>query len=807
MKTVEIILPGLISDSFHYSVPKHLKDSVEVGKRATVPLGKRQTIGFIIGSSPPPEGITLRDIIDVVDDEPLFDTKRLEFFKWIADYYICPLGAVIRAAHPSGLGSMRLKRKVVLTEPGKTALEKGKVSGIDETILRALAAGGASGGEITFEKLFEIAENSGFGKVYYLERKGLVKIQYDFKRGAKILYEKIYSAPTGSSARSEVSKTPAKRSILDFLEEHGKVSASGIKEIFGNSAAGHLKWLEEKGIAEMEKREIVRDPFAAIKPDGKPAPKMTFEQEKAVSEIKKGMESKQFSPFLLHGITGSGKTEVYLRTIEEVIKNGDQALAMVPEISLTPQLVQRFRNRFGDAVTVMHSLLSEGERFDSWRRIKSGAAKIVIGARSSIFAPFSNLGLIVVDEEHERSYKQEEKQPCYNARDLAVVLGRMVGCPVILGSATPSLETYRNATTGKFRYLSMPLRIEGSTLPQVTLVKQEKTVFSGALKTALIENHKNGGQTILFLNRRGFSTVLICEGCDELLSCPNCSISLTYHKKENSIKCHYCGIKEKFENHCPQCGGKFKQMGMGTQMVENEAAKILPGATVTRMDSDASGGKTDLINLYGKLEKGEIDVLAGTQMVAKGHDLPGVTLVGVISADMSLGMPDFRSGEITFQTLTQVAGRAGRGSSPGRVFIQTSNPTHPSIRYAVDQDAIAFLESELEIRQITGWPPFSRVAALRFSGTAEKNVKTVAEKIHASAIESAGRLKSGRVEIVGHSECPIYRIKNRFRRHIIMRAESSSLLGAFSKALKEEAERIMPPKTRVMADIDPMSFL
>ncbi len=802
MSTVEIILPGLISDSFHYSVPKHLRDGVQLGKRATVPLGNRRTIGFIIGSSKPPEGIKLRDIFDVIDSEPLFDGKRLEFFKWIANYYICPLGAVLKAAHPSGLGSMSVKRTVGLTETGQKATDSGKISESERTILRALSAGG----RMTLEKLFEIAEGSSFGKVYSLAHKGLAEIDYEVKRGAKILYETVYSAPAGSGARSEISKMPAKRSIVEFIEEREKVSASDIKNIFGN-AAGHLKWLEKNGIVDTEKREIIRDPFAAIKADKKPVPKLTPEQKKAFSEIKKAVASGKFSPFLLHGVTGSGKTEVYLRAIEEVRKNGGQALVMVPEISLTPQLVQRFRSRFGDSVTVMHSLLSEGERFDSWRRIKSGAAEIVIGARSSIFAPFSNLGLIVVDEEHERSYKQEDKQPCYNARDLAVVLGQKVECPVVLGSATPSLETYRNSVSGKFRYLSMPLRIEGSLLPHVELVKEEKTVFSRRLKNALIENNQNGGKAILFLNRRGFSTVLVCRGCDELLCCPNCSISLTYHKRGNSVKCHYCGIDEKFEDACPKCGSEFRRKGMGTQTVEDEARKILPEATVARMDSDSSGGKVSLIELYGKLEGGKIDVLVGTQMVAKGHDLPGVTLVGVISADMSLGIPDFRSGEITFQTLTQVAGRAGRGKSPGRVLIQTANPTHPSIKYAVDQDAVAFLESELEIRKITGWPPFSRVAALRFSGADEKSVKTVAGQVHSRALEAAGKLRSGRVEIVGHSECPIYRIKNRFRRHIIMRSESVSLLSALSKALKEEAEKTMPPKTRMVADIDPMSFL
>ena len=801
MPSVEIVLPGSAPGSFHYSVPKRLEKSAGVGKRVMAPLGNRRTIGFIIGSPPPPEGLRLRDIIDVIDDEPLFDEKRLEFFKWISNYYVCSLGAVIKAAHPSGLGSMRVKRKASLTADGRDALEKGRAAGADSATLRALATGG-----MTLEKLFEVVEDGGFSRVYGLERRGLVEIEYEVKRGAAVRYETVYSAPVGASGRSEISTMPAKREVVRFIEERGKAARSEIREMLGNPGIAHLKWLEEKGVVKTEKKEIIRDPFAEIKPDGKPAPRMTADQKKAFDEITKAADGGRFSPFLLHGVTGSGKTEVYLRAIEDAGKRGAQSLVMVPEISLTPQLVTRFRSRFGDAVTVMHSLLSEGERFDSWRRIKDGRAQIVIGARSAVFAPFSNLGLIVVDEEHEKSYKQEDKQPCYNARDLALVLGRTMRCPVILGSATPSVETYHNAKAGRFGYISMPLRVEGSMLPEVEVVRQGKTVFSARMKEALIENRKNGGKAIVFLNRRGFSTTLVCGGCDTVVSCPNCSISLTYHKRGNAVKCHYCGIEERFENCCGLCGGEIRRTGTGTQAVEDEVRKILPGATVARMDRDASGGKTGMLELYGRLEKGTVDVLVGTQMVAKGHDLPGVTFVGVVSADMSLGIPDFRSGEVTFQTLTQVAGRAGRAGSPGKALIQTANPGHPSIRYAVGQDAVAFLESEIKTRKNSGWPPFSRVAALRFSGTDEKNVRLITERIHSAAVRAAARMKPP-VEIVGHSECPVYRIKNRFRWHIIMRSESAAGMGALVRALKEEAEKAMPPKTRFAADIDPVSFL
>ena len=379
MPSIEIVLPGSAPGSFHYSVPKRLEKSAGVGKRVMAPLGNRRTIGFIIGSPPPPEGLRLRDIIDVIDDEPLFDEKRLEFFKWISNYYACPLGAVVKAAHPSGLGSMRVKRKASLTADGRDALEKGRAAGADSAILRALATG-----EMTLEKLFEVVEDGGFSRVYGLERRGFVEIEYEVKRGAAVRYETVYSAPGGASERSEISNMPAKREVVRFIEEREKAARSEIREMLGNSGVSHLKWLEEKGVVKTEQKEIIRDPFAEIKPDGKPAPRMTADQKRAFDEITKAADGGRFAPFLLHGVTGSGKTEVYLRAIEDAGKRGVQSLVMVPEISLTPQLVTRFRSRFGDAVTVMHSLLSEGERFDSWRRIRDGRAQIVIGARSAV---------------------------------------------------------------------------------------------------------------------------------------------------------------------------------------------------------------------------------------------------------------------------------------------------------------------------------------------------------------------------------------------------------------------------------------
>ncbi len=803
-KIVQVALPIHSEQLFLYSVPGHFQDSIATGKRVFVPLGSRKAIGYVVGDGGKRKvDFELKDIIDILDESALFDEKRLEFFRWVSEYYMAPLGIVLKFAHPLGLGKS-VGKTVRVTEEGKNRLREGVSNDLDKKILETLLLEE----ELTSEKLLELSGGASLENINSLQRRGHVKFDYRVISDEKVKYEKIYGASCGPDTVSGIKKkTPAKGAILEFINLHGSVSHSELKEIFGNFTA-HVKWLVDNAMVSVELREIGRDPYAVFDAEEEPPKQLTQDQRMAIDKILPYVKRGEYRCFLLHGVTGSGKTEVYLRVVSEVIAKGKQAIVMVPEIALTPLLVKRFRSRFADAVSVIHSALSEGERFDVWRRARSGELSVVIGARSAVFAPLENLGLVVVDEEHESSYKQSET-PCYNARDAAVVLGTISGCPVILGSATPSLESYANAIRGKYEYLSLPARVWASRLPDVELVDMKnvnESVFSPQLKEALVENFSRGEQTILFINRRGFSSFLVCGDCGELFKCPNCSITLTFHKKDNSIKCHYCGIRQEFENSCAHCGARYMGKGLGTQKVEEQVKSILPDARVFVMDRDYTSGKTKLFDLYRRLESGEVDVLVGTQMVAKGHDLPGVTLVGVLSADHMLGMPDFRSGERTFQVLTQVAGRTGRGEKPGAVILQTHNPGHPSVKFAVTHNSSGFLEEELQLRESLNQPPFSRFISFRINGLNEEKTRNFAEKMKSTAEKFLLKLPPGSLRVLGPSEAPIYKLKNRFRWQIIIASKNLGLLRNYATALHDSLKK-HASGIKLLVDVDPYDFM
>ena len=803
-KTVQVALPVPSEEFFLYSVPKRFSDGIEIGKRVFVPFGKtRKAIGYAVGFGDGKKvDFELKEIIDILDESPLFDEKRLEFFRWISDYYMAPLGMVLKFAHPLGLG--KTVRKTVRATSGGNARAP-RADGVEKKILQALSLEG----ETLAEKLMElVGEEASLETVNSLQRRGLVEFDYRVVSDEKVKHEKVYSADCGADTVSEIRKSkPAKGAILEFVLRSGPASHSLMREMFGNFAA-HVKWLLENGLVSVDLVEIGRDPYGDLEADEKPPEELTQDQRAALRRILPFVEKGEFRPFLLHGVTGSGKTEVYIRAVGEVIGKGKQAVVLVPEISLTPLLVRRFRSRFRDAVSVVHSGLSEGERFDVWRKSRRGELGVVVGARSAVFAPLFNLGLVVVDEEHDASYKQDDA-PSYNARDAAVVLAKTHSCPVIMGSATPSLESYSNAVKSKYEYLSLPARVGRSMLPEVELVDMKNVtekVFSPPLKAALLESFAAGRQSILFVNRRGFSNFLLCESCGELFRCPNCSVTLTFHKKDDSIKCHCCGVSQEFENRCLRCGGRYAGRGFGTQSVEMAAKKLLPDARVRVMDRDYAGGKTKLLDLYSRLESGEVDVLVGTQMVAKGHDLPGVALVGVLCSDHMLAIPDFRSGERTFQLLTQVAGRTGRGKRPGRVVLQTYNPAHPSVRFAITHNASGFLEEELELRESLGQPPFTRFVSLRANGAEEKKTKAFAERMKLTAERFLRRIPPGSLRVLGPSEAPLYRIKNRFRWQMVLASENIGLLRNYAAALRDSLKK-RSEGIKIVVDVDPYNFM
>jgi primosomal protein N' (replication factor Y) len=663
-------------------------------------------------------------------------------------------------------------------------------------------------GKITLKKIIKTFSGEVLrSQLFFWKRRGLIHIEAEVReKEVKPKFEKVVQFIGGESVEPLSRK---KAEILQWVEERGEVFYSELTKMF-KSPSKAIQSLESSGLIATSNREVIRDLSARPELKAYPKPELTSHQEAVLNEILRGIHSKRFSPFLIHGVTGSGKTEVYLRAIEEVMNQGREAIVLVPEISLTPQLLSRFKDRFGENLSLLHSGLGRGERYDQWRRIWKGEVKIALGARSAIFAPFRNLGIIVVDEEHDPSYKQEEKLK-YHARDLAVVRAKQDEVTLLLGSATPSLESFHNAERGKFHLLSLPERIEGKPLPRVEVVdmKREGGLLSERVRAALQKNIEDKRQSLLFLNRRGFANFILCPDCGLTFKCPNCSVTLTYHLRDRSLRCHYCDYRIPAPGDCPQCRGhRLRGVGIGTERLEQEINLIFPEARVSRMDRDTTSRRRAHQQILKGLESGSIDILVGTQMIVKGHDFPNVTFVGVVSADTALHFPDFRSSERTFQLLTQVAGRAGRGEVFGEVVIQTYNPDHYTILKAKDHDFIGFYQEESQFRKALDYPPFSRLINFRLTGNSEKRTKAAAEevgKIGKSLLKT--RYRKG-IEILGPSAAPFAKMKGKFRWQMLAKGKSSQLLHQFAQELALLAEDYTKGKgVNLDIDVDPIFIL
>jgi primosomal protein N' (replication factor Y) len=580
-------------------------------------------------------------------------------------------------------------------------------------------------------------------------------------------------------------------------------------------ARGHLKALVARGLVHLEE-EVVQRGVAAGLEQGRVA-QLTPEQGVAVALLAEAASAGRFEPWLLHGVTGSGKTEVYLRLVEHALQAGRGALVLVPEIALTPQLVGRFQSRFGDEVAVLHSALRDRERLHAWQALRAGAMHIAVGVRSAVWAPVPRLGVVVVDEEHDPSFKQEEKLR-YQARDLAVVRAQKAGCLVVLGSATPSLETLENARKGRYRVARLTRRVDDRPMPEVSLVDlrlerprtpetrgTEPPVLSAPVRTALAETLAHGQQAILFLNRRGHATFLTCEVCGQSLRCEACDVCLTLHRSTRQLQCHYCGRATPLPEACPACSGPLLHLGVGTERLEAEVAEVFPTARVARLDRDAVGDARALTELLARFARRELDILVGTQMVAKGHDFPGVTLVCVVLADTALALPDFRAAERTFHLLTQVAGRAGRGSEPGRVLVQSYNPQAPPVARMLAGDYLGFCEAELKRRADLAWPPYSRLAAIRIEATDEHLARRVAQSL-ARVLARALPPASHGVRLLGPAPAPITRIKGKSRWQLVLKGPTHAALGPPLDALEHALEDV-PSAVRVVIDVDPVAML
>lgn len=767
--------------------------------------------GYILGSCKKTtrSEIEIKSILDILDEKPLFPSSIVPFFRWISEYYIYPIGEVIKSALPSGLNLYEYA-VISITEDGKNVLKDNSVPPIQREILSSLES--ESCRQKNLCKI--INKNIPNSLIQTMENLGSIISKRELKGGRTRPKLERYVLLTSSEIAIKELSTP-KMKIIDALKEEGELSVKKLKELVP-SALGLIKSLENKGYISTIKKRVYRDPFGeSIETDS--AHILTKEQEQAISKVVTSL-NKGFSTFLLAGVTGSGKTEVYMRIAAEAIKKNCKVLVLVPEIALISQMERRFRARFGECVALLHSGLSAGERYDQWRRIASGEATIAIGARSAIFAPFDNVGVIIVDEEHDISYKQEGGL-CYNARDLAVVRAKLNNGVALLGSATPSIQSYYNVTINKFTELTLKKRIEKRSLPEVTIIdlrkirdyRGVKKFISSELYEAMKETLERGEQILLFLNRRGFASFPVCASCGKAIRCKNCDISLTFHKGANAYKCHYCGFTLAATSNCPTCGSAgIKLLGLGTEKIELTVKSLFPDAKTARMDRDTTTRKGSVLKLLKGLKNNTIDILVGTQMIAKGHDFPNITLVGIICADLSLSLPDFRAGERTFQLLAQVSGRAGRGNVSGRVILQTFNPEHFSILSAKTQDFKAFYNKEIHFRKSLRYPPFSRMVQIKISGNDKKKTRQ-----HALAVGNlCNTLKRNNksfiksIEVLGPIEAPLPRIAKQYRWQILLKSLSVKELHSLIHLMMfRNSSKFYRQKVKVVVDMDPFFMM
>lgn len=775
---INVAVPLPVQGAFTYHVPEELKSSVQIGVRVLIPFGPRTLTGYVMSFVAPDKEEGIKDILDVIDESPVFPLEMASLFEWISSYYVHPIGEVIETALPKGINmsdhaivSLISEEAETLSSPEQNLLSLLREGSVEKRKL--LGAGG-----ITQSVLLS------------MQKKGLVEISRKLSKprtGHRM--QKYVTALPCPSDNNDVSLTKAQAHAFTILTERGEISLSEAKNIDGVSAQT-LKALREKCLLNIYEKPEYRDPFGEkVIPDSPPV--LNREQSDALERIVHST-GKGFQVYLLKGVTGSGKTEVYMNAVMQVLEKGGGAIVLVPEIALISQTERRFRARFGDNIAVLHSGLSDGERFDQWMRIRRGEVRVVIGARSAIFAPLENPSLIIVDEEHDDSYKQDTGLR-YNARDLAVVRGRMHGACVVLGSATPSLQTMFNVKSRRFGLLEIRSRVNDMPMPVVRMVdlraygkNDPRAMISPVLEDAMKDTLSKGEQVLLFINRRGHSPFLMCEACGEAVKCRNCDISLTFHQKSRAFKCHLCGFSKSAVSRCEPCGSsRIRPLGIGAEKVEDTVRKLFPEARVDRMDQDTTRTKGSVLKILKRLRDRETDILVGTQMVVKGHDFPGITLVGIICADLSLNFPDFRAGERTFQILSQVAGRAGRGDVPGRVIMQTYNPVHYAVSVARDQDYDSFYLQESSFRKSLEYPPYSRISQIRIwsadEATAEKHASLAGERCIFLQAENEGYRQN--ISILGPVEASLYRVGGNYRWQIMVKAKNPSSLNSFMKRI------------------------
>ena len=786
---------------FTYQIPEKFQDFLQIGMRVVVEFGNgnRKIQGFVTGLTDEYSGEhQLKSVIDVLDLNPVLSDEAMAMADWLTQRTFAFKIRCLQVMLPN---AMRASYRKTLKLTGKN-------------IIPDLATLFDHQNEVEFNpqkltssqlnQIEKLRKANQVEIVYHVDDRAKSKLVWAFK--AQMTVEEL------QTAKKTLRKNAAKQKrLLDFLitnHEQEFVQSDVTRE--NNFTASDLKTAAQKGWITRYQIEKYRNPYQIDKVQPSTPKKLTAEQAQATNAVDQAIDEDQAATFLLEGVTGSGKTEVYLQIIQHALAQGKSALMLVPEISLTPQIVRQFKARFGDQVALLHSALSDGERYDEWRRIEKGDAQVVVGARSAIFAPIKNLGVIIMDEEHETSYKQED-MPRYHARDVAQWRGQYHHCPVVLGSATPSLESRARAQKGVYQWLRLTKRINGKDLPHVQLVDMRQagryaptTDISQELATEIQKKLALNEQVVLMLNRRGYSSFLMCRECGEVIKCPNCDISLTYHKDTNSLKCHYCGHEEPVPQVCPNCHSKaVRYFGTGTQRVEKELTELFPTARVLRMDVDTTRRKGAHERILDEFGKHHADILLGTQMIAKGLDFPNVTLVGVLNADTSLGLPDFRASERTFQLLTQVSGRAGRAEKEGNVLIQTYNPDHYAIQYAQRQDYEHFFGKEMQVRHQGGYPPYYYTIQITASARTEADA---AQKMFQIRGEIVNYLSQNAV-ILGPTPQSIMRINNRYYYQLVIKYKNEPQLENYLQNLLLTSQKEERNGLQIVIDRDPMNFI
>jgi len=811
-----VALPVPLRTTFTYAVPDALRDSVQPGSRVLVPFRNKALVGVVVQCvQHAPESTKIREIAKVLDFLPALTPKLIELGHWIAGYYLAPVGEVFRAMLPP-VTELRTERQIVLTASGRAAADK------EAAATRALNPqhhaflmqlrdkGGAT------PSAFATKLGLDDAMLQRLRRTGFIEIRESMlgrkAKTQRVIAWKGVAGIVEGAAPAPALDTKAER-VKAALEARGPLPLAQLLRVAQVSRSVIERMLRDGSLESWEERvDPAEDPFdVGYVP---PAHELNAEQENALKSIRARFELGEFGVLVLHGVTGSGKTEVYMRAVQETLARGKTAIILVPEIALTLWIGRQCRAWFGarfEGVAVLHSALSDVERAREWWRVRNGEARVVVGTRSAIFAPLENLGLIIVDEEQESSYKQEET-PRYHGRDVAIVRAKMENAVALLGSATPSLETYHHARSGKYELLTLASRVEQRAMAGVEIVDLRED-FAKTHQTSPISAALHGGiadclaqktQALVLINRRGYSWSVLCRSCGASVQCENCSISMTHHKQRNRLECHYCGSLKPIPKQCPKCQSKYVYFfGEGSEHLEERLRKEFPGARIARLDRDTARTKRQYQETLGAFASGALDILVGTQMLAKGHDFQRVTLVGVVSADSSLSLPDFRAAERTFQLLTQVAGRAGRGELPGRVLIQTFYPGHYAIQDAVRQDYPAFYERETQFRRVMAYPPFTSLANVIVRDTdLEKAIRWSRQLSEYFSPHDGKGLR-----ILGPAAAPLARLKREHRFQFLLKSPKRSLLANVLSGAMTFCDMKEIPQTAVLVDMDPLSLM